>query len=82
MTLDKRGYKAEIFLTYEAMRRLIDESLDWKGNMRKLQAVARQLIAHIDLEQNSGEMIELTRYHIDKALQDIGMLEALESLGG
>ncbi len=63
----------EVFLTYEATRRLIDPSLDWKGNMRKLEAVARQLKGIIERERSKEPIVRVDEVHIETALQGVGM---------
>lgn len=37
------GGSHEVFLDYDAMKLLTDRTLDWKGNVRRLEAVARQV---------------------------------------
>lgn len=64
---------AEVFLTYEAMHRLIDASLDWKGNMRKLEALARQLKGTIERQRPTEPIIRIDEVHVEKAIQDVGM---------
>ncbi len=63
----------EVFLTYEATRRLIDPSLNWKGNMRKLEAVARHLKGIIERERSKESIIRIDEVHIETALQGVGM---------
>jgi hypothetical protein len=66
----------ELFLTYDAMMRLIDESLDWKGNIRKLEAVARQLKGNINLTRRQEPVILINGNDVEKALRAIGMLRS------
>jgi hypothetical protein len=64
----------EIFLTCEAMIYLTDKSLDWRGNMRKLEAVARQVRKNIGRERRREELVRVDVQDVRKALLDVGMV--------
>lgn len=63
----------EIFLTYEAMLYLTDKSLDWQGNMRKLEAVARQVRKNVERERRQEEILRIDAEDVQRALLDVGM---------
>lgn len=63
----------EVFLTYEALHRLIDASLDWKGNMRKLEAVARQLKGATERDRSSETITRIDDVDIEKGIRAVGM---------
>lgn len=75
--LQRTSEPVDVFLTYEAMRKLIDPSLDWKGNMRKLEALARQLKGTIERQPTNESILRIDDVHIEKALQDIGMCKRI-----
>ncbi|MBI5446209.1 MAG: sigma 54-interacting transcriptional regulator [Deltaproteobacteria bacterium] len=63
----------EIFLTCEAMVYLTDKSLDWKGNMRKLEAVARQVRRNVEREGRGDDLLRIDAEDVRQALLDVGM---------
>ena len=75
----------EVFLTYDAMESLIDKSLDWKGNMRKLENVTRQikgglkreprLKSSLQINGKDVEVIQINGTDVKQALLDLGMLK-------
>jgi transcriptional regulator with AAA-type ATPase domain len=68
----------EVFLTNEAMMQLIDRALDWKGNMRKLETVARQLKGIIEQEHLGigVRVLPIDDTLIKQALRNVGMLQS------
>jgi DNA-binding NtrC family response regulator len=63
----------EIFLTCEAMVYLTDKSLEWKGNMRKLEAVARQVRKNIERAGWADDLLRIDAEDVRQALLDVGM---------
>jgi DNA-binding NtrC family response regulator len=64
---------SEVFLTHEAMLTLTDKSLDWKGNMRKLEAVARQVRKNVEREGRGAGLLRIDAEEVKQALLDVGL---------
>jgi DNA-binding NtrC family response regulator len=64
----------EVFLTHEAMLYLTDKSLDWKGNMRKLEAVARQVRKNVERGRREEGLLRIGADEVRQALLDVGMV--------
>jgi transcriptional regulator with AAA-type ATPase domain len=70
----------DIVIEYEAFDALMDERVDWRGNIRELQAVCKKVATVLtDLEKivGNGQSIEyiVSRFKIRKALRELGLLE-------
>lgn len=74
--LKNENDNTEVFLTCEAMDLLIDKTIDWKGNIRKLENLVRQVKAKIERNHIEKSLFIIDNYHIENALIDI----AIESI--
>lgn len=73
----------EVFLTHDAMVRLTDRALNWRGNMRKLEALARQvkaIVVRSTLETTA--VLAVDWYAIEEALETVGMVGTPEASDG
>lgn len=65
-----------IYLSYDGLDLLIDSSIEWPGNVRQLQTVARATLDEAMADQcEDQEEIRILKKHIKKALENEGSIK-------
>jgi transcriptional regulator with AAA-type ATPase domain len=70
----------DIVIEYEAFDELMNERVDWRGNIRELQAVCKKVATLLTerekiIERDGSIEYIVSRFKIRKALRELGLLE-------